>query len=40
MTARELSGMGIDDAQLTVITPEAVPLMLFGSDEAQALHAF
>jgi sulfide:quinone oxidoreductase len=38
MTAREVSGMGIDDAQLTVITPEAVPLTLFGSATSTALR--
>jgi sulfide:quinone oxidoreductase len=38
MTAREVSGMGIDDTQLTVITPEAVPLTLFGSATSTALR--
>jgi sulfide:quinone oxidoreductase len=38
MTAREVSGMGIDDVQLTVITPEAVPLALFGTAAAVALR--
>ena len=38
MTAREVSGMGIDDAQFTVITPEAVPLTLFGSATSRALR--
>ncbi len=38
MTAREVSGMGIDDAQFTVITPEAVPLTLFGSATSTALR--
>ena len=37
MTAREVSGMGIDDAELTVITPEAIPLTLFGFDASAAL---
>ena len=38
MTAREVSGMGIDDAHLTVITPEAVPLTQFGRATATALR--
>lgn len=38
MTAREVFSMGIDDAQLTVITPEAVPLALFGSAAATAVR--
>ena len=38
MTAREASGMDIDDAQFTVITPEAVPLTLFGSATSRALR--
>jgi len=38
MTAREISGMGIDGAELTVITPEAVPLALFGSAAARAVR--
>jgi sulfide:quinone oxidoreductase len=38
MTAREVSGMGIDGAELTVITPEAVPLALFGSAAARAVR--
>ena len=38
MTARQVWGMGIDDADLTVITPEAVPLALFGTAAAAALR--
>jgi sulfide:quinone oxidoreductase len=38
MTAREVWGMGVDGAELTVITPEAVPLALFGSAAAAALR--
>jgi sulfide:quinone oxidoreductase len=38
MAAREVAGMGIDDAELTVITPEAVPLTLFGADASAALR--
>ena len=38
MTAWEVAGMGIDDVELTVITPEAVPLALFGHAAAAALR--
>jgi sulfide:quinone oxidoreductase len=38
MTAREVWGIGVDGAELTVITPEAVPLALFGSAAAAALR--
>ncbi|HET8979013.1 MAG TPA: hypothetical protein VFN87_12700 [Solirubrobacteraceae bacterium] len=38
LTAQEVHGMGIDDAELTVITPEAVPLRLFGLQAAAALR--
>jgi len=37
MTARDVSGMGIDGAELTVVTPEAVPLGLFGAAAADAV---
>ncbi|MGZ4245079.1 MAG: FAD-dependent oxidoreductase [Solirubrobacteraceae bacterium] len=37
MTAREVAGMGIDNAELTVITPEAIPLTLFGYDASTVL---
>jgi sulfide:quinone oxidoreductase len=30
MTVREVRSMGIDDAQVTVVTPEATPLAVFG----------
>lgn len=38
MTAREVTGMGIRDAELTIVTPEAVPLAVFGRPAAQALQ--
>jgi sulfide:quinone oxidoreductase len=38
LTAREVNGMGIDDAELTVITPEAIPLSLFGPAAAVAVR--
>jgi sulfide:quinone oxidoreductase len=38
MTAREVAGMGIDDAELTVITPEAVPLAMFGSQASTVVR--
>ncbi len=38
MTARQVFAMGIDDAELTVITPEALPLALFGAQAATALR--
>jgi sulfide:quinone oxidoreductase len=38
MTAREVWSMGIDDTQLTVITPEAEPLAVFGRAAAGALR--
>jgi sulfide:quinone oxidoreductase len=38
MTAREVRGMGIDDVELTVVTPEAVPLVLFGARAASAVR--
>jgi len=37
MTAREVSGMGIDDPEFTVITPEATPLTLFGHEASSIL---
>lgn len=39
MTAGEVQSMGIDDAELTVITPEAAPLSLFGEAAGHALQA-
>ena len=38
MTAREVDSMGIDDVELTVITPEAAPLTLMGAGAATALR--
>ena len=38
MTAREVASMGIDDVELTVITPEASPLTLMGAGAATALR--
>jgi sulfide:quinone oxidoreductase len=38
MTAREVYDMGIDDVELTVITPEAVPLTLFGGQATAGLR--
>lgn len=37
MTARSVHGMGIDDARLQVISPEATPLALFGAQASQAV---
>jgi sulfide:quinone oxidoreductase len=37
MTAREVAGMGIDGAEFTVITPEAIPLTLFGPKASTVL---
>jgi sulfide:quinone oxidoreductase len=39
MTAREVAGMGIDGAELTVVTPEKTPLALLGPEAAVALAA-
>jgi sulfide:quinone oxidoreductase len=38
MTAREVDSMGIDDVELTVITPEAAPLTLMGAGTATAMR--
>jgi sulfide:quinone oxidoreductase len=38
MTARDVDNMGIDDVELTVITPEASPLTLMGAGAATALR--
>lgn len=38
MTARQVSDMGIDDVELSVITPEAVPLGLFGLHAATVVR--
>lgn len=38
MTSRQVWSMGIDDAQITLITPEAIPLAMFGSTASVALR--
>jgi sulfide:quinone oxidoreductase len=37
MTARETHAMGIDDARLQLVSPEATPLALFGPEAGQAV---
>lgn len=37
MTARAVHSMGIDDARLQLISPEAIPLALFGPQGSQAV---
>jgi sulfide:quinone oxidoreductase len=37
MTARETHAMGIDDARLQIVSPEATPLALFGPEASQAV---
>jgi sulfide:quinone oxidoreductase len=37
MTARSVRGMGIDDARLEVISPEATPMALFGAPASRAV---
>jgi sulfide:quinone oxidoreductase len=37
MTAQQVRSMGIDDARLQVVTPEATPLALFGPRASQAV---
>lgn len=37
MTAREIHAMGIDDAHLQLVSPEATPLALFGPEASQAV---
>ena len=37
MTAQEVYSMGIDDARLELISPEATPLALFGAHASQAV---
>jgi sulfide:quinone oxidoreductase len=39
MTARQVRGMGIDDAELTIVTPEDAPLGIFGRQAAEAVAA-
>lgn len=38
MTAREVQSMGIADAELTVVTPEAAPLSVFGQGASVAVR--
>jgi sulfide:quinone oxidoreductase len=38
MTARQVASMGMQNVELTIITPEAVPLALFGPEAAGALR--
>src|SRR3954470_2984758 len=37
MTAREVRGMGIDDARLTIVSPESAPLAIFGPRASDAV---
>jgi sulfide:quinone oxidoreductase len=37
MTAREVHAMGIDDAHLQLVSPEATPLAIFGPEASQAV---
>jgi sulfide:quinone oxidoreductase len=37
MTAREVHAMGINDARLQVVSPEATPLALFGPEASEAV---
>jgi sulfide:quinone oxidoreductase len=37
MTAREVHAMGIDDARLQVVSPEATPLAIFGPEASEAV---
>jgi sulfide:quinone oxidoreductase len=39
MTARQVKSMGIDDAELTIVTPEDAPLGIFGGQAADAVAA-
>jgi sulfide:quinone oxidoreductase len=38
MTARQVHGMGIDDVQIALITPESAPLALFGPRASTAVE--
>jgi sulfide:quinone oxidoreductase len=38
MTAWEVQGMGMDDVQITIYTPESAPLDIFGAAAARALR--
>ncbi|HEV3229433.1 MAG TPA: FAD-dependent oxidoreductase [Solirubrobacteraceae bacterium] len=37
MTARDVASMGIDDARLTIITPESAPLAVFGPEASRSV---
>jgi len=37
LTARHVAGAGIDDVELTLVTPEETPLALFGADGSRAV---
>jgi sulfide:quinone oxidoreductase len=39
MTAHQIRSMGIDDAELTIVTPEDAPLGIFGAKAAEAVGA-
>jgi sulfide:quinone oxidoreductase len=39
LTATHLRGRGVKDVELTLVTPEAEPLQLFGSPASEAAHA-
>jgi sulfide:quinone oxidoreductase len=39
MTAREAWSMGIDDIMMEIVSPEAAPLALFGTQAAEAMSA-
>ena len=39
MMAREVQGMGVDNVEITVVTPEDTPLGIFGTPAAEAVAA-
>jgi sulfide:quinone oxidoreductase len=39
MTARQISGMGIDDVRIDLVTPEQSPLAIFGPEASDAVSA-
>ena len=39
MTAWDARGMGMDDVQITVYTPESAPLEIFGAAASRSLRA-
>ena len=39
MTARDVAGMGIDDMRIQIVTPEVMPLALFGTQGSRAVAA-